>query len=349
MRIGRLTPWIAAALGVALLAPLTLAGNGNGGGGGGKPGGGGGGDPGNTTPLDILYQVPEGSGYGTLYAMQDDGSGSVALAPTRGSRASWSPDGTQVAFYGYENGFGVYVADVDGGTPQKLISIANLTAGFLDWCPVPGSDGTHKLAFTSRDDSGTSAADLYVARFDGSGVAGVERLTSTTGDERWPTWSPGGEQIAVEYHSQIRVLDLADRDGSGAPSTHVVYESTRFDPGPVAWAKTSTALAFSAYDADHATSGASSLTDLFVVQLSHASGAWSGSAAQNLTSSPDDEETDPSWCPDDSRLVLFDAYWRRGAGNGSAKTSLQVLNLASGSRQTLGSTGVAPVWRRAAP
>ena len=50
--------------------------------GGGKPGGG---DPGNTTPLDILVTVPEGSGYGTLYAMQDDGTGLTELAPDRGS------------------------------------------------------------------------------------------------------------------------------------------------------------------------------------------------------------------------------------------------------------------------
>ena len=338
----RLTTWTTVAavlIGLALGGGEALAKKG----GGGKPGGGGGGDPPNTTPLDILYTVPEGSGYGTLYAMQDDGTGAVAVTDTRGA-ASWSPDGTQVAFYGVQSGFGVYVMDVDGGTPQKLIAIENFTAGWLDWCPVAEADGTHKLAFTSRDDSGTGNADLYVARFDDSGLIDSERLTSSTGNESRPTWSPSGEQIAIAYHQQIRVLDLADRDASGIPSVHVLYDSTQKWPQHVAWAKTSNQLAFTAADDQ-----AHPLNDVFVMQLSHSNGVWTGSSAVNITNSPKDDESDPTWSPDDSQLAVFDVYWRRGAGNGKATSSLQLLTRATGARQTLSSTGVTPVWRRSTP
>ena len=310
--------------------------------------GGGGGDPGNTTPLDILFTVSDGSGLGTLYAMQDDGSGATGLAATRGG-ATWSPDGTQVAFYGLQDGYGIYVMDVEGGTPVKLIALQNLTAGHLDWCPVPDADGAQRLAFTSRDESGTSSNDVFVARFDESGLLDVEAVTDSVGSERWLSWSPSGEQIGVQYHSQIHVVDLADRDAEGAPTVHVVYSSTRFSPGAVTWARTSDTIAFSSYDGDHASSGASSLTDVFTIGLSHASGAWTGSAPTNVTNSPQDEEGGPSWSPDDSKLAVFDAYWRKGAGTGSAKTSIQVLDLATGSRQSISTAGDSPVWKRSDP
>jgi Tol biopolymer transport system component len=336
----RHTTWFAAAMAVAALAITggdVLAKKG----GGGKPGGGGdGGDPGNTTPLDILYQTSEGSGYGTLFAMQDDGTGSVQLAATRGG-ASWSPDGTQVAYYGYEDGFGVYVMDVDGGTPQKLIAIEGLTAGYLDWCPVVEPDGTHKIVFTSRDESPNGYADLFVAHFDDTGLIEIEGWGNTPGNETGPSWSPSGEQIAFNYHQQIRVLDLADRDANGVPSTHVVYESTVLWPYGAQWARTSNTLAFASKE-----DGTGDLLDLYVMPLSHANGAWTGGTVTNVTNSPKDEENGFSWSPDDSQLLAFNVYWRR-PGSGTGKGSLQLIDVATGARQTLGTQGHSPRWRRA--
>jgi hypothetical protein len=331
-------------LGVLAL-PVGVAFGAKGGNGGGKPGGGGD-DPPNTTPLDILYTVAEGSGYGTLYAVQDDGTGATKLADTRGG-ATWSPDGTQVAYYGYVNGFGIYILDMESGNSTKLISIDNLTAGFVDWCPVPESDGTHRLAFTMHAASGS--VDVFVARFDDTGLLGLENVTNTSvGTESFVTWSPNGEQLAVGYHQRIRVIDLENRDSNGSPTAHDVYESIRFFPYSVVWSKTGDEIAFKAYDADYAQNGGTGLTDIFVFEVSDASGSWTGTTPVNVTNSPNDEENSLTWSPDDSKLLIHNSYWAK-IGKGTSKGSWQLLELGTGTRTTIDGKGGQPKWRRATP
>ena len=325
---------IAVLITFALLLSLASAAYAKKGGGGGKPGGGG--DPGNTTPLDILVTVS-----GTLYAIQDDGTGETALASIRGG-AAWSPDGTQVAFYGLQDGFGIYLMDVDGGTPQLLIPMQNLTAGQLDWCP----DGSQRLAFTMRE---TEGSDVFVASFDDTGVLGTENVTNVAGPGSGymhPTWSPDGNQIAVLYPTtRIRVVDLVNRDEEGLPTVHTVYESSRFRPSWPVWSKTGNQIAFKAYDDD----ATDPLNDLFILEVTQASdGTWTGAASVNVTNTPDDEEDAADWSPDDTRLVFANSHWK-ASRRGTSKTNLQMLTLDTGSRQVLSDRGSHPHWRRSAP
>lgn len=297
---------------------------------------------GNTTPLDILFQVNSSacSGCGTLFAIQDDGTGETALASTRGG-AAWSPDGTQVAFYGLQEGFGIYLMDVDGGTPQLLIPMQNLTAGQLDWCP----DGSQRLAFTMRETAGT---DVYVASFDDTGVLDIENVTNVAGPTGYmhPTWSPDGNQLAVRYPTRrIVVVDLANRDASGAPAVDTVYTSSRFRPSWPVWSKTGNQIAFRAYDSD----ATNPLSDIFIVDVTQATdGTWTGGTPVNVTNTPDDEEDAADWSPDDTRLVFANSHWK-ASRRGTSKSNLQMLTLDTGSRQVLSDRGHHPHWKRSDP
>jgi Tol biopolymer transport system component len=92
--------------------------------------------------------------------------------------ASWSPDGTQIAFASSsEDGSrSIYVLEVDSGE----VNLIRDNGSSPDWSP----DGT-QIAFI-RDD------DLYVMRADGQFV---DRLVNDEGQAYYPDWSPDGTQI----------------------------------------------------------------------------------------------------------------------------------------------------------
>jgi sulfatase modifying factor 1 len=103
---------------------------------------------------------------------------------------AWSPDGTRIAFVSDREGApAIYVMNVDGSDPRRLIQSGNDEEDAPDWSP----DGT-RIAFCS-----TSAGHwrIYVASADGTGVRCLT-ATDTTTDEYAPTWSPDGTRIAFQ-------------------------------------------------------------------------------------------------------------------------------------------------------
>lgn len=115
----------------------------------------------------------------------------------------WSPNGTQIAFSGYNGAsFQVYVINADGTGLKKLTSLDD--AGNPAWSP----DGT-QITFTG--DTGASS-QIYVINADGTGQ---KKLTSLS-DAFFPAWSPGGTQIAFTGDTggpdQVYVVNT---DGTG--------------------------------------------------------------------------------------------------------------------------------------
>jgi Tol biopolymer transport system component len=164
----------------------------------------------------------------------------------RGSSATWSPDGKDIAFHASASGdklpindlpsaattdSDIFVMNVDdsieaaeAGLPPER---TNLTA------PPPGTERTkisddadwspdgETLIFTSKDvtDKGLSeegrrinnytSAEIYKIKADGTtGYDNWERLTSNLLEERAPAWSPDGRHILYSCRKPAVDLDL---------------------------------------------------------------------------------------------------------------------------------------------
>jgi Tol biopolymer transport system component len=148
-----------------------------------------------------------------LFLMDTDGEEQAHL--TRGSSATWSPDGKNIAFHGSASGTTapirpdpgapypdnrIFVANVDdlltGAYPMKITN----DDAFIDEDPDWSKEG--KIAFTRQraDDLppgpfyNYKSKDLFLVNADGTGLA---RLTDDYPvEERAPGWSPDGRQIA---------------------------------------------------------------------------------------------------------------------------------------------------------
>ncbi len=104
--------------------------------------------------------------------------------------ATWSPDGSQIAFESDREGnWELYVINVDGSDLRRLTDNA-ATDRAPDWSP----DGS-RIAFESTRDGGS---EIYVMEADGSNP---QRLTDNQAADHGPSWSPDGSRIA--FYSTI--------------------------------------------------------------------------------------------------------------------------------------------------
>jgi TolB protein len=169
-----------------------------------------------------------------LFVMNTDGTAQTLL--TRGSSATWSPDGKNIAFHASASGTGTPIkADIGAATTDSDIFVANvddLAVGVEplrnltnsphlidddgDWSP----DGT-RIVYTRHADSDdprfSNSAELYLLAADGTGAP--QRLTDNTEEERAAAWSPDGTRIVYSCRIGGGTADfeicVMNADGTG--------------------------------------------------------------------------------------------------------------------------------------
>ncbi|MBV9156090.1 MAG: PD40 domain-containing protein, partial [Acidobacteriaceae bacterium] len=200
-----------------------------------------------------------------VYAVNADGSGVTELTDTAGSSgASWSPDGSSIAFTDGPDG-GIYIATEAGSNPRRVTDGGYYTA----WSP----DGS-KLAF-NRASAGPGVTDLYTVNVDGTGVQEV------VPDAITPAWSPDGSKIAYRAPDGIHVVN-ADGTNTVRLTTVAGDDNPQFSPD-------GTKIAF--------TSWRSGTGQIWMMNAD-------GSNQTALTSSSSLNVTAPSWSPDGAALAV---------------------------------------------
>lgn len=176
-----------------------------------------------------------------VYVMNADGTGAKQLL-TNASSPAFSPDGTLIAYYHWNDG--IYVANADGTQPRKIVGETN--AKYLEWShdgksiafsSQPGGKGNINIDVVLSNGGGRRSvviggsipswspddkeivfqtcrgADCGIYRV---GILGGEpvRIVGDLGGT--PVWSPDGKKVA--YHAdtdQVKQLFVVNADGTG--------------------------------------------------------------------------------------------------------------------------------------
>jgi TolB protein len=167
-----------------------------------------------------------------LFVMASDGTEQTHL--TRGSSASWAPDGKSITFHASASGTGlqirmdpgapptdsdVFILNVDDSATghQAPINITNSETLIEDdphWSP----DG-QRIVYVAHDVNDdpvvSTTAEVFVRNAGGSGEP--VQLTFNTAEDRAPAWSPDGSKIAFmcRYGGIDFEICVINADGSG--------------------------------------------------------------------------------------------------------------------------------------
>jgi len=193
--------------------------------------------------LEVPPQVP--LNIGDLFLMSDTGNGQTRL--TRGSSASWSPDGKYITFHRSASGLAcpvsvppaypgipgcpiktdpsaatwdsdIFIARVGGllDNEEEPINITNSPEAIdddPDWSPV-----AQEIVFTSHsvtdNQVNSTTAEIYVKNLE---TGALTRLTFNNEEERGPAWSPDGSRIVFMCRRGGPDFEICvmNADGSG--------------------------------------------------------------------------------------------------------------------------------------
>jgi Tol biopolymer transport system component len=177
----------------------------------------------------LAYTSPQ-SGAQQIFVVDADGTNPhrVGDPSLEGHDATWSPDGTMLAFVGghFDNDRGIFVMNADGTNIRALRPGADRWAfGFAPpvWSPVG-----RRLAFTARP---LNASQVFVVDLDDSQPRNVSN--SEAFEDSGPAWSPDGSRLA--WHRGAAPGEgqfiVAATDGSGAfPLASAVVGSPTWAP-----------------------------------------------------------------------------------------------------------------------
>ncbi len=225
---------------------------------------------------------------GDLHTVLPDGSATQALTTTPGveeAQASWSPDGSRVAFRvgtaGTSDVLQVAVMNADG-TDRTVLTSGDHHNSQPAWSP----DG-RQIVFRRSVPGDNLSGDIWVMGADGSSP---HSLLALPGDERYPSLSPDGTRLVFTTHPtapddvEIAVADVA---GGGA---FAITDNVVFDSSP-SWSPDGRRIAF-----ERGPAGDDPGNDVWSM-------AADGTDQHQLTTTPGLDEG-PSWSPGGSRIAF---------------------------------------------
>lgn len=230
---------------------------------------------------------------GELWLMFGDGSGAHALVTSvlmEGAPA-WSPDGTRIAFSGFEPGPEVVTPDIwvvnSDGT--GLVNLTHSPGPSMLW-PSWSPDGT-RIVFAD-----TGSRDLWIIEIDkGDSV----RITFDSAHQSSPAWAPDGSLIA---YCVLPVVDnvfgrndiwVANPDGS---NTRMLTDMG--DTCSPSWSPDSRELAFTVFVFSE--EPGSDQSDVWIMNRD-------GTGQRNLTNDPTRFDRNPSWSLDGTKIAFDSA------------------------------------------
>jgi len=138
-----------------------------------------------------------------IWTMNADGTGAMPITKDGSNLfASWSPDGTKIAFVSTRTGnYQIYTMNADGTNEKQLTSLGGNI--YPSWSP----DGT-KILF---DSNRMGSDDIFVMNPDGSNV---QQLTTDPALDAEAVWSPDGKHIAYVNWGPGCDIMIMKADGS---------------------------------------------------------------------------------------------------------------------------------------
>jgi dipeptidyl aminopeptidase/acylaminoacyl peptidase len=237
-----------------------------------------------------------------LFASDRDGSFDVWLAKADGSDpaqlttssgdetfATWSPDGSQIAFSGStgpDQDADLYVVGVDGTGLRRVTA----TDGQDENAPVWSPDGS-RLLFTVTE-PGEEFGTVQVIGVDGTGARSLAE------DAAWGDWSLDGARIVYAAANEsnpdeirIRVMDA---DGS---NQRTLGPESLVSPNEPTWSPDGRSIAFFASFGDPTSQNPAEWDyDLLVMNAN-------GTGVRKVVDSEGNEHYLAAWSPDGRRLV----------------------------------------------